>query len=178
MVSTQVSERTQVPRGRLAELYERHAPGGMRLAYLLTGDRASAEDLVHDAFLRVVGRLQHLRVPDAFDAYLRRAIVNLHTSNARHERVVRAHAEREGAHGEPASLMPDVGARTDMWRALLALPARQRAALVLRYYEDLSEAQTAETLRCSVAAVKSLVARGTGNLRGGGTLNETRGEER
>jgi RNA polymerase sigma factor (sigma-70 family) len=61
--------------------------------------------------------------------------------------------------------MPDVGAREDLWRALATLPARQRAALVLRYYEDLSERDTAAALRCSVAAVKSLVARGSDALR-------------
>ena len=59
---------------RLAEVYERSAPAGFRLAYLLTGDRALAEDLVQEAFLRFVGRLHHLREPEAFDAYLRRTI--------------------------------------------------------------------------------------------------------
>ena len=57
--------------------------------------------------------------------------------------------------------MPDVGVREDLWRRLLALPARQRAVLVLRYYEDLSERDTAEVLGCTVAAVKSLASRGT-----------------
>ncbi len=176
-MSAEVARDTRTE-GRLSELYVRHGPAAQRLAFLLTGDRARAEDLAQEAFVRVVGRFGHLRVPDAFEAYLRRTIVNLHTSNARHERVARAYVERERARGEPASTMPDVGAQTDLWRALLTLPARQRAALVLRYYEDLSEAQTAEALRCSVAAVKSLVARGIENLRGGGTLDEIRGEER
>jgi RNA polymerase sigma factor (sigma-70 family) len=63
------------------------------------------------------------------------------------------------------SSQPDVGAREDLWRALGTLPARQRAALVLRYYEDLSERETADVLGCSVAAVKSLVARGGEALR-------------
>jgi len=63
--------------GRLQDLYTRHAPAGMRLAYFLTGDRELAGDLVQDAFVKVVGRFGHLRVPDAFDAYLRRTIVNL-----------------------------------------------------------------------------------------------------
>jgi len=61
--------------------------------------------------------------------------------------------------------MPDVGAREDLWQALRELPARQRAALVLRYYEDLSERDTAASLGCSVAAVKSLVQRGSHALR-------------
>jgi RNA polymerase sigma-70 factor (sigma-E family) len=150
----------------LAELYERHAPSAGRLAYLLTGDRAQAEDLVQEAFVRVVGRFGHMRVPDAFDAYLRRTIVNLHTSLLRRRRLERAYLERErrAARNETTS-MPDVGVREGLWRALLTLPARQRAALVLRYYEDLSEREAADVLRCSPAALKSLVARAIEALR-------------
>jgi RNA polymerase sigma-70 factor (sigma-E family) len=152
--------------GRLAELYERHAGAGLRLAYLLTGgDRPQAEDLLHEAFVRCVGRFRHLRVPDAFDAYLRRAIVNLHTSGLRHTKVERAYAARQLGAPARVSSMPDIAGRQDLWRALSNLPARQRAALVLRYYEDLSERDTAEVLGCSLPAVKSLVARGTEALR-------------
>jgi RNA polymerase sigma-70 factor (sigma-E family) len=150
----------------MAELYARHVPAGTRLAYLLTGDRQRAEDLAHEAFVRCVGRFAHLRAHRAFDAYLRRAIVNLHTSGVRRRYVERAWLRREGPRlaGAAASL-PDVAGREDMWRALSTLPARQRAALVLRYYEDLSERDAADVLGCSVAAVKSLVARGTEALR-------------
>lgn len=150
--------------GQLADLYLRHAPAAMRLAFLLTGDRTAAEDLVQEAFVRVTGRFGHLRVPDAFAAYLRRTIVNLHTSQLRRVRLERAHLER-ARHAAPLDAMPDVDAREDLWRELLRLPARQRAAVVLRFYEDLSERETAEALRCSTAAVKSLVARAMGSLR-------------
>src|SRR4051812_19306206 len=133
--------------GRMAELYERHAGAGLRLAYLLTGgDRPAAEDLLHEAFVRCVGRFKHLRVPDAFDAYLRRAVVNLHTSGLRRTKLERAHAARERGAPTRVGSMPDVAARQDLWSALRILPARQRAALVLRYYEDLSERDTAEVL--------------------------------
>jgi DNA-directed RNA polymerase specialized sigma24 family protein len=64
-------------RSRLAETYVRYAPDGIRLAYLLTGDRALAEDLVQEAFLRFVGRLHFVRDHAAFEGYLRRTIVNL-----------------------------------------------------------------------------------------------------
>lgn len=165
MVSAEVAEGTGRER-RLTELYVRHAPDAGRLAYLLTGSHEQAEDLVQEAFVRVVGRFGHLRVPDAFGAYLRRTIVNLHTSGLRRRRVERAYLEREGRRPpEAATTMPDVGGRDTLWRQLLALPARQRAAVVLRYYEDLSEAETAEVLRCSVAAVKSLTTRATQTLR-------------
>lgn len=151
--------------GVLAELYERHAPAAGRLAYLLTGDRALAEDLVQEAFVRVVGRFRHLRVPDAFWVYLRRTIVNLHTSHLRRRRIERVHLEHRDRDPSRNVTMPDVGARAELWSAILALPARQRAAVVLRYYEDLSERETAEVLGCSNAAAKSLVARAMQTLR-------------
>ena len=152
--------------GGIEELYARHIGAGVRLAYLLTADRVQAEDLAQEAFVRCVGRFRHLRQPDAFVSYFRRAIVNLHTSGLRRRRLERAWLVREGvASASRVSSQPDVGARQDLWRALGRLPARQRAALVLRYYEDLSERDTAEVLGCSVAAVKSLVARGSETLR-------------
>jgi RNA polymerase sigma factor (sigma-70 family) len=127
-------------RGRLADLYVVHAPEGIRLAFLLTGDRALAEDLVQDAFARLVGRLQHLRDPGAFGAYLRRTIVNLATSHFRHRRVERAYLEREAAapsrEGNPNDVLDET-----MHAVILRLPGRQRAAIVLRFYEDLSDVQ-------------------------------------
>ena len=63
--------------------------------------------------------------------------------------------------------MPDVATREDLWQRLWTLPPRQRAVLVLRYYEDLSERETADAMRCSVAAVKSLTARASAALREG-----------
>jgi len=161
-------ERTLVEpdRGTMAELYARHVPAGVRLAYLLTGDRQQAEDLAHEAFVRCVGRFAHLRAREAFDGYLRRSIVNLHTSGVRRKYVEREWLRREGPRvARATSTLPDVSARQDLWRALGTLPSRQRAALVLRYYEDLSERDTAAVLGCSLAAVKSLVARGSEALR-------------
>ena len=147
-------------------LYERHAPAAFRTAYFLTGDRDLAEDLVQDAFVRVTGRFQHLRRQEAFDAYLRRTIVNLFSSHLRRLRLERAELTRERAQPiTSAREDPDVALRDDLWNAVLALPRRQRAALVLRFYEDLSERETAEVLRCSVGAVNSLVVRAMAALR-------------
>ena len=160
--------------GGLEELYARYVPGAVRLSFLLTGDRQRAEDLAQEAFVRCVGRFRHLRAQEAFEAYLRRTIVNLHTSGLRRRRLERAWLANEGAtQASRTSSLPDVGEREDLWREMAALPPRQRAALVLRYYEDLSEHETAAVLGCSVAAVKSLVARGTEALR----TTVTRGEE-
>ena len=164
-IVTEDAQQTDALAGRvLAELYERHVPASGRLAYLLTGDRAMAEDLVQEAFVRVVGRFRHLRVPDAFEAYLRRTIVNLHTSQLRRRRLERAYLERQGR-AELSITNPDVDAREELWRAMLALPPRQRAAVVLRFYEDLSERETADALGCSPSAAKSLVARAMQTLR-------------
>ena len=150
--------------GRLGELYERHAPDAVRLAYLLTGDRALAEDLVQEAFVRMFGRFRDLRSADAFPWYLRRTVVNLANSHFRHKKVERVYVEREGR--RPDEWAPqDLGARQEMWESLLRLPERQRAAIVLRYYEDMSEAQTAEVLGCRLGTVKSLVSRGIEALR-------------
>ena len=152
-------------RSRLADVYVRSAPGGIRLAYLLTGDRAAAEDLVQEAFVRFVGRLRFLRDPDAFEPYLRRTIVNLSKNHFRRRAVERAYLEREGPTTEDVSTGPDVATHDALRSALLRLPLRQRSALVLRYYEDLPDATTAELLGCRQATVRSLVARGLETLR-------------
>src|SRR5919106_5731921 len=101
------------PRTDLAELYVRHVPAANRLAFLLTGDRVQAEDLVQDAFVRCVGRFGHLRAHEAFDAYLRRTIVNLHTSRLRRVRVEREFLAKEAGRVERTSMssLPDVAVR-------------------------------------------------------------------
>ena len=153
-----------VERGMLSDLYVAYAPDGIRLAYLLTGDRALAEDLVQDAFARLVGRLRHLREPSAFWTYLRRTIVNLATSHFRHRRVERAYLERVAA--APVAATNDNDELDErMHRVLLGLPQRQRAAIVLRFYEDLTDVQTAAVLGCSPGTVRSLVSRGMQTLR-------------
>ena len=155
-----------VERGSLSELYVSYAPDALRLAFLLTGDRGLAEDLVQDAFVRLVGRLRHLREPEAFWAYLRRTIVNLATSHFRHRRVERAYLERLAAAPEPHANDNDELDET-MHRVLVGLPKRQRAAIVLRFYEDLSDVQTAAALGCSAGTVRSLTSRGMQTLREG-----------
>ena len=150
---------------RLAGVYERSAPAGFRLAYLLTGDRALAEDLVHEAFLRFVGRLHHLRDPEAFNGYLRRTIVNLSKDTFRRRSVERSYLERQTAELREGHTDRDVAEYESMRTALLSLPQRQRAAIVLRYYEDLHESEIADVLRCRPATVRSLVARGLEALR-------------
>ncbi len=156
-------ETIRIEGGVLGELYLRHAPQALRLAYLLTGDARLAEDIVQDAFVRLAGRMLHVRSPDGFQAYLRTTVANLVRSHRRRRAVEIRHQERRTVQAplEP----PDISARDELRMALTALPVRQRTAIVLRYYEDLSEAQTAEVMRCRGGTVRSLVARGMATLR-------------
>jgi RNA polymerase sigma-70 factor (sigma-E family) len=154
--------------GSLEDLYLRHAQEAVRLAYLLTHDSAFAEDAAQEAFIRVAGRFRHLRSSDSFDAYLRRTVVNLCMSHHRHERVARTYLANERARAagrEPTWRGPDVETQDELRAAIAALPDRQRAAIVLRFYLDRSEQQTAHALGCSVAAARSLVFRAMQTLR-------------
>jgi RNA polymerase sigma-70 factor (sigma-E family) len=150
--------------GGLDALYRAHAAEALRLGYLLTGDRSLAEDLVQDAFVRVLGRFHDLRNRDAFWWYLRRTIVNLSTSYFRRRGVERAWLARQRP-DEAAPAPHDLGERDRLRAALMKLRPEQRAAIVLRFYEDLSETDTAEALGIPLGTVKSTVSRGIERLR-------------
>lgn len=137
----------------------------VRTASLLTGDQASGEDLAQQALVIAHRRWPSIVRQDAPYAYVRAVMVNLQWSWWRRRRV------DETLWGEPAFDVgePDrtgsVADRDALWRAVLTLPPRMRAVLVLRYYEELSEAETAETLGCSVGSVKSQTSRALDRLR-------------
>ncbi len=157
---------TSMPASRLAGLYEAHVGRAVALATLLTGDRAIAEDIAHDAFLRVAGRFRDLRDPGAFGPYLRTTVVNMCRARARRlerERVLLRSQTRSDA------VQPDTRAedRDEVWGFIEALPYRQRAALVLRYWDDLSEEEIGQVLRCSPRAVNALLSRARATLRDG-----------
>jgi RNA polymerase sigma factor (sigma-70 family) len=136
----------------IEELYVEHMGDALRLAYLVTGDQEVASDLAHDAFVRTAGRLASLRAADAFGPYLRRAVLNACISHKRHLAVRRSYVERH-ERDEPTASMPNVEERDAVIQAIAALPDRQRAAVVLRYWADLSEADMAVALSCTVPAV-------------------------
>jgi RNA polymerase sigma factor (sigma-70 family) len=148
---------------RLAEIYRAHASDGLRLAYVLTGNREAAEDITQEAFVRIGRRLFGLRDLNHARAYLLRTIINLSRGRGRRLASERSALARLPAPETP--LIPDIGQRDEIWTALLALPPRQRAALYLRYYLDHTEAQAAEALDCSSTALKSLVFRALTALR-------------
>ena len=140
--------------GTFEVIYRMHYPAMMRLGFLLTGSNEVAEDLVHDVFLRARGHLP-LNHPAS---YLRAAVVNACRSHHRRTALARRHAPQPTPLVMPRELV-------EFRDVLLGLPIRQRAAVVLRYYCDLSDAQIAGLLDCRPATVRSLVQRGLANLR-------------
>jgi RNA polymerase sigma-70 factor (sigma-E family) len=152
-------------RGRVERLYASHIQEATRLAYLMTGDRQLAEDLAQDAFVRSASRFQHLRGEDAFAGYLMTAVVNACRGSWRKRKVERAYIDRVRGEGPSTATQPDVATRMAVTEALSLLPTRQRAAVVLRHYADLSEQRTADLMGCSVGTVKTLTSRGLKTLR-------------
>ena len=147
-----------------------------RTAYLLTGDRHEAEDLLQTALARTFVRWKGIRDKAAADAYVRRAMLNLASRRWRTRgREVTLERLPEPAHDGGVG---SSDARMLLWQEVVNLPPRMRAALVLRYYEDLSEAATAAELGCSVGAVKSQTHHALRRLRAAlgepvlSTLNE------
>ncbi len=137
----------------------------LRTAYLLTGDVHAAEDLVQTALAKLY--LAWDRVADApsVDAYARKILVNEHTSTWRRLWRHREVVTDTSGHDLPVPGKEYDGVPDALWTAVRALPERQRAVVVLRYYEQLSERETAESLGISVGTVKSQASRALGTLR-------------
>lgn len=153
---------------KLEALYLRHGPDALRLAYLLTGERELAEDLVQEAFVRVARRFAGLRNAESFHWYLRRTVVNLANSQLRRRRVERAHVKTlVGAAivAAAGATDADVVTKQAVRDAIGKLPARQRTVVVLRYYQDLTDEQIASVLGWPVGSVKSSLHRAAAVLR-------------
>lgn len=132
-------------------------------AFLLTGDLASAQDLVQDAFVRTFARFGPWRDVGHIEAYVRRAILNGARDGYRRRQTLLGATPRLVAVADPPT--DGVAAEhVDLERALAALSPRQRACVVLRYYDDLSVRETAEALRLSEGAVKRYLAEARGRL--------------
>ncbi|CUR61060.1 Sigma-70, region 4 type 2 [metagenome] len=135
-----------------------------RTAYLLVGDHAGAEDLLQNAFAKLYLSWEKVRDHGALDGYVRRVMVNEHNSLWR-----RAWKRREHS----TDTMPDTGVLDEyddgmggvLWSFVQTLPPRQRSVIVLRYYEQLSEAEIADVLGISVGTVKSQASRALAGLR-------------
>ena len=148
-------------REALALLYERHYGELVRLAFALTSDWGLAEELAQEAFVRVWRSWGNIRDQQSAPAYLRTTVVNLARRSLRRRLLERQTWRRRGA-GDLRSADP--GETVDLLRALACLPARKRACVVLRFYLDLSEADTAAALGVSVGTVKSQTAKAVGRL--------------
>ncbi len=150
----------------VCELYSSNYQSLVRLAAILIRDAATAEEVVQDAFVAMHGAWIRLRDTDKALSYLRQSVVNRSRSVLRHRAVAGKYAPKPA----PDAPSAEQGAvslleRSAVIAALRGLPARQREALVLRYYADLSEAQIADAMGISRGAVKSHTARGMSALR-------------
>lgn len=138
-----------------AELYERSYTEMARLAVLMTGSRETAHDIVQESFVKLHGAWDRAQNPHA---YLRRIVVNECTTY--HRRRYRYRRVEPMLRPEPVTFEAD-----EISDALAALPPRQRAAIVLRYWHDCSEREIAEILDCRPGTVGSLIHRGLAQLR-------------
>jgi len=138
----------------LMSVYQNRYRDLVRLAYLITGQTAIAEEIVQDAFLASHRTVDRMRDPYA---YVRTAVVNRCYSWGRRLKLER---ERRPAAPDPAELAAD-----EMWDALATLSERQRTAIVLRFYEDLPDQRIAEILGCRPATVRTAIHRGLRELR-------------
>jgi RNA polymerase sigma-70 factor (sigma-E family) len=136
----------------------------LRAAYLLTGNMADAEDLVQSALAKTYQAWDRIEDPAAIDGYVRRAMVNTHISWWRRRKVDEFPTDEI-----PDQPVADISAESDLHdtlqRAIEKLPHRMRAAVVLRFYEDMTEAEVADVLGVSQGTVKSTVSRAVAKLR-------------
>lgn len=151
----------------------------LRTGYLLTGDRATAEDLVQTAFAKLYLAWDSVRDQGALDGYVRRILVNEHNSLWRRPWRRREHSTDDLPEA-PVVDTHDDGVSAALWAHVQTLPPKQRAVIVLRYYEERSEGETAELMGVSVGTVKSQASRALAGLRTRAprSLRDQREEER
>jgi RNA polymerase sigma-70 factor (sigma-E family) len=146
------------------------SPALLRTAYMLTGNRADAEDLLQTALAKTYLAWDRLREREALDGYVRRVLVTTQTSFWRRKRPESLYDELPESAGRDA--LADADVHDALWTAVGRLSRKQRAAVVLGYYEDLSEAETARVLGVSVGTVKSTTSRALTLLRTDPTLRD------
>ncbi len=150
-------------RQRVTALFQEHALSLVKLAQIMLGDQAAAEDVVQDAFLALYRRWPSLEDPERAVGYLRTTVLNgcrtAHRSRTRRDRALRlAPLAEDIVSPEESALIGE--ANREVRAALRALPARQREAIVLRYYLDLTEDQAAQAMHVSRGTVASAASRG------------------
>jgi RNA polymerase sigma-70 factor (sigma-E family) len=140
-------------------------PRLLRTAVLLTGDRHSGEDLVQTALARAYGKWATVHAADDPVAYVRRVMINAHLSWLRRLTSTEQVVESVPDHGDGADLQAAHAEADELRTALLQLSPRVRTAVVLRYFDDLSEEETARLMSCSRSTVNNHVTRGLASLR-------------
>jgi RNA polymerase sigma-70 factor (sigma-E family) len=147
----------------LEQTFRAHFRRLVALVVLLIDDPALAEDIAQDAFIRSAAALERIAPEDSWP-YLRRAAINICKNRWRRLAVERRIRPRLWMSDQSVEAH-DPGPRDELWAAIVGLPRRQRECLVLRFYEDLSERDTATILGCSPGAVKTHTSRGLARLR-------------
>jgi RNA polymerase sigma-70 factor (sigma-E family) len=156
--------RSQADISAFSELVATRSPALLRTAYLVVGDHQLAHDLLQEALVKAYVAWPRLRDVAKAEGYVRRTMVTTAISWRR----------RRSFHERPVAVVPDLpdvdqterlASHDDVWAQVCGLPPKQRAVLVLRYYEDLSYADTAEVLGCSVGTVASQVSEALSTLR-------------
>lgn len=140
-------------------------PSLLRTAYLLTGDRHSAEDLVQTSLAKLYLAWDKVQRREMVDGYVRRIMVNEHSSWWRRAWRRQEFATEQVPDRVGVEDSPDDGTSAALWEFVQTLPRKQRAVVVLRFYEDLSEAEVAELMGISVGTVKSQSSRALAALR-------------
>ena len=165
------------PEQQFTDLFAALWPRLYRTAYGVAGDRGVAEDAVQSALAKAYASWWRIRKADSPEAYVRRMVIN-EVIGARRSGWWQRERPHEQVELHEATSSPEHGVTEHdaVWAAVLALPVRQRAVIVLRYYEDLSEAEIADALGCSRGTVKSQASAALRNLRSAGI--ETGGEDR
>jgi RNA polymerase sigma-70 factor (sigma-E family) len=141
--------------------------GLVRFARLISRDPSIAEDLVQEVLGRVYPRWSKILRRDDPDVYLRRMLVNANISRWRRRSAREAVGAVAGDPPDRTDVGADVAERDALWRLIVALPDRQRATIVLRYYEDLDDARIGEILGCSASTVRTNAMRAMTKLRAG-----------
>ena len=146
------------------EFVAARAPALHRSAYLLVGNTADADDLLQTTLVKLYVAWRRAEAADSVEAYARRVMVNALLSTRRRPRWRRERLVESVP--EPVGHDPDPHDRIDTWPHVVALPPRQRAVIVLRYYEGLSEKEIADALGCAPGTVKSTASAALRTLRG------------
>ena len=160
------------PSSEFAQFVRANTPALTRTAYLLCGDAHAAEELVQETLVRLYPKWQLVAAAEAPLAYVRRSLANQFVNQTRRpwRREVTVDVLPEAPDPrDPAGQLDD---REELWAMLGSLPARQRAALVLRYFHDLPDEEIGAALGCQLGTVRSLISRGLAALRDQVTAGE------